>query len=103
LFIREHGSSSRDFLEKLASERNIKLSPKMDSSNNQAIVTAIRSKLGIGFLTEGYVHEYIREGIFKKVKISDVEANQTNYLIIHKNKKLNPLQQQAFDIIKGLS
>ncbi len=103
LFIREHGSSSRDFLEKIASERGITLSPKMDSSNNQAIVTAIRFKLGIGFLTEGYVSEYIKEGVFKRVEISDVEAHQINYLVIHKNKKLNPLQQQAFDIMKGLS
>lgn len=103
LLIREHGSSSRDFLEKVASERNIKLSPKMDSSNNQAIVTAIRSKLGVGFLTEGYAREYIKKGVFKRVEISDVEARQTNYLVIHKNKKLNPLQQQAFDIMKSLN
>ena len=75
----------------------------MDSSNNQAIVTAIRSKLGVGFLTEGYAHEYIKEGVFKRVEISDVEARQTNYLVIHKNKKLNPLQQQAFDIMKSLN
>ena len=103
LLIREHGSSSRDFLEKVASERNIKLSPKMDSSNNQAIVTAIRSKLGVGFLTEGYAREYIKEGVFKRVEISDIEARQTNYLVIHKNKRLNPLQQQAFDIMKSLN
>lgn len=103
LLIREHGSSSRDFLEKVASERSIKLSPKMDSSNNQAIVTAIRSKLGVGFLTEGYAREYIKKGVFKRVEISDVEARQTNYLVIHKNKKLNPLQQQAFDIMKSLN
>ena len=103
LLIREHGSSSRDFLEKLALERNVTLSPKIDSSNNQAIVTAIKSCVGIGFLPENYVQEYIDRGIFRKIAVTDIVANQTNYLVIHKNKRLNKLQQQAFDIIKGLN
>ena len=102
LLIREHGSSSRDFLEKLALERNVTLSPKIDSSNNQAIVTAIKSSVGIGFLPENYVREYIDTGVFREIEVSDIVANQTNYLVIHKNKRLNPLQQQAFDVIKNL-
>ena len=103
LLIREHGSSSRDFLENLAEVRGLTFSPIMDSSNNQAIVTAIRSKLGVGFLTEGYVKEFIESGEFKIVNIKDIVATQTNYLVIHKNKKLNSFQQQAFDIIKTLA
>lgn len=102
LLIREHGSSSRDFLEKLALERGVTLSPKIDSSNNQAIVTAITASVGIGFLPENYVREYIDTGVFREIEVSDIVANQTNYLVIHKNKRLNPLQQQAFDIIKNL-
>ncbi len=103
LLIREHGSSSRDFLERLLSERGLTISPKMDSSNNQAIVTAIRANLGVGFLPENYVSEYVERGIFKKLTVTDIIANQTNHLVIHKNKKLNPLQRQAFDIIKNMA
>lgn len=103
LLIREHGSSSRDFLENVAEVKGLTLSPKMDSSNNQAIVTAIRSKLGVGFLTEGYVKDFIQSGEFKIINIKDVVATQTNYLVLHKNKKLNSFQQQAFDIIKTLT
>ena len=87
---------------KLALERNVTLSPKIDSSNNQAIVTAIKSSVGIGFLPENYVREYIDTGVFREIEVSDIVANQTNYLVIHKNKRLNPLQQQAFDVIKNL-
>ncbi len=103
LLIREHGSSSRDFLENIADVRGITFSPVMDSSNNQAIVTAIRSKLGVGFLTEGYVKAFIESGEFKIINIKDIVATQTNYLVMHKNKKLNSFQQQAFDIIKTLA
>ena len=102
LLIREHGSSSRDFLEKLLIEKNLTMSPKMDSSNNQAIVTAIHANLGVGFLPENYVKEYIDNNVFREIFITDVIANQTNHLVIHKNKKLNPLQQQAFNLIKNL-
>ncbi len=102
LLIREHGSSSRDFLEKILDDRNFKISPIMDSSNNQAIVTAICANLGIGFLPENYVKEYTKNKILKEIEITDVFANQTNYLIIHKNKKLNPLQRQAFNLIKSI-
>ena len=38
----------------------------------------------------------------KEIVIADIVAEQTNYLVIHKNKRLNPLQQQAFDIIKNI-
>lgn len=103
LLIREHGSSSRDFLERLLSERELTISAKMDSSNNQAIITAIRANLGVGFLPENHVSEYVEKGVFKKLTITDITANQTNYLVIHKNKKLNTLQRQAFDIIKNMA
>ena len=58
--------------------------------------------MGIGFLPENYVQEYIDRGIFRKIAVTDIVANQTNYLVIHKNKRLNKLQQQAFDVIKNL-
>ena len=102
LLVREHGSSSRDFLEKIAVEKDVTLNPQMDSSSNQAIVTGIKSSIGIGFLPETFVRDYIDNGLFKEVVISDIVAEQTNYLIIHKNKRLNPLQQQAFDIIRNI-
>ncbi len=102
LLIREHGSSSRDFLEKTAVEKGVSITAKMDSSNNQALVTAIRGRLGIGFLQENYVRKYLTRGLFRVVDVSDIDAHQTNYLVIHKNKRLNPLQQQAFDLIKQL-
>lgn len=102
LLIREHGSSSRDFLEKLATEKGAILNPQMDSSSNQAIVIGIKSCIGIGFLPETYVRDYIDNGLFKEIVIDDIVAEQTNYLVIHKNKRLNPLQQQAFDIIKNI-
>ena len=102
LLLREHGSSSRDFLERVAVERGLQLSPVVDSSNNQALVTALFSSIGVGFLPDSYVAEYLLSGQFKEVVITDLTANQTNYLVFHKNKKMNASQKQAFELIKEL-
>lgn len=102
LLLREKGSSSRDFIEKITIHRGLKIHTKMDSSNNQALIAAVYSSLGVAFLPESYAGGHIARGKFKEIKIKDISANRTNYLVVHKNKKLNQLQQQAFDLIKSL-
>ena len=102
LLIREHGSSSRDLLESFANAHGINLSPIMDSSNNQALITALYAGLGAAFLPHSYLMGHLERDKFKEIEIEGFDANQTHYLIIHKNKKLNPLQQQAYDFIQTL-
>ncbi len=103
LLIREHGSSSRGLLERFANAHGVKLAPIMDSSNNQALITALYAGLGVAFLPQSYVTGHLERDKFKEIEIEGFDANQTHYLIIHKNKKLNPLQQQAYDFIQTLS
>lgn len=103
LLLRERGSSSRDFIEKIAISKGLNIRAKMDSSNNQALIAAVYQSLGVSFLPESYAGGHIARGKFKEIKIKDISANRTNYLVVHKNKKLNQLQQQAFDLIKSLS
>ena len=102
LLIREHGSSSRDLLEGFANAHGVNLTPIMDSSNNQALITALYAGLGVAFLPHSYVTGHLERDKFKEIEIEGFDANQTHYLIIHKNKKLNPLQQQAYEFIQTL-
>ena len=102
LLLRERGSSSRDFIEKIAIEKGLQIRTKMDSSNNQALIAAVYSSLGVSFLPESYAGGHIARGKFKEIQIKDISSTRTNYLVIHKNKKLNQLQQQAFDLIKSM-
>ena len=102
LLLRERGSSSRDFIDKIAIEKGLQIRTKMDSSNNQALIAAVYSSLGVSFLPESYAGGHIARGKFKEIKIKDISSTRTNYLVIHKNKKLNQLQQQAFDLIKTM-
>lgn len=101
LLVREKGSSSRDFLEKVFVENGLKLTPIMDSSNNQAIVTALYSGLGIGFLPSSYVSGHVARGKFVEITIDGLDALRTNYAVMHKNKKLNALQERAYELLKS--
>ena len=102
LFLREEGSSTRSFLEGVMAEYGIKVKPRIDSSNNQALVSALYMSNGIAFLPYSYVSGHIKRKKLKEVKVRDFTANRANYLVIHKNKKLNAFQQLAYDIIKTL-
>lgn len=102
LLLREQGSSSRDFLEKIAFSKGLKVTAKIDSSNNQALVTALYSSLGIAFLPDSYIAGHVARGKLKEITITDLTTNRTNNLVIHKNKKLNAIQQSVFDLIKTL-
>lgn len=103
LLLREQGSSPRDYLEKFAASKGLDITPRMDSTNNQTLVTAIYSCLGIAFLPDSYVVGHIERETFKEVKIMDFSANRTNYLVVNKNKRLNSFQSQAINIMKGIA
>ncbi len=102
LLLREYGSASRDYFEKVAAGKGLKIEPLMDSSNNQALVTALYASLGVAFLPDSYVKDHLRRGRFKEITIEGLTVERGNYLVIHKNKRLNDLQQQAYDLLKEI-
>ncbi len=102
LLLREQGNLARDYLEKLLHEHNLSVRPTIDSVNSQVLITATFSRLGIAFLPDSVVRGHIQDGNLKEIAVEELDAIRTNYIVIHKNKKLNPLQQQAFDILKNI-
>ena len=102
LLLRESGNLARDYLEKLVHDHNLHVRPTIDSVNNQVLITATRSGLGIALLPDSVVRKYIRRNELKEIAVEHLDAIRTNYIVIHKNKKLNPVQQQAFDLLKTL-
>lgn len=102
LLLREQGNLARDYLEKLVHDHNLSMHPTIDSVNNQVLITAALSKLGIAFLPDSVVCDYLEQQELKQITVQDLDAIRTDYIVIHKNKKLNALQQQAFDILKSM-
>ncbi len=102
LLLRETGSSSRNFLDREATSKGLDIFPKIDSSNNQSLITAVSNALGISFLPDSSVANYIKNKEFKEITIKDLTATQTKYIVKHKNRRLNEIQQLAYDIFKTL-
>ncbi len=99
LLLRERGNASRDYLERALHAENLHLRPKIDSANNQALIAAIYAGLGISILPESYVSGHIERGKLKKLYVKNLDVNYTNYAVMHKNKKLNSIQRQAYEIL----
>ncbi|MBE6656491.1 MAG: LysR family transcriptional regulator [Ruminococcaceae bacterium] len=102
LLLRDHGSASRAFLEKLLTAKGIHIVPRMESVNDQALITAVYASLGIALLPESFVGGHIARGKFKEIKIEDLDSRRNNYLIIHKNRRLNSFQETAYSLMKEM-
>lgn len=99
LLLRERGSASRDMFEKALSFFGLSAIPTVESASNQCLISAAEAGLGIAILPEGLVSEFLRTDSLKQIGVSDVELSRTHYLLIHKNKRLNPIGKQAYDLV----
>ena len=99
LLLREEGSASRDMFDRALSFIGYSAKPMIESSSNQCLISSVESGLGIAILPEGLVCEYLKSGAMKEISVSDANFSRTHYLLIHKNKRLNPIGKQAYDCV----
>ncbi len=100
--LRERGSTSRECFERSIAKHHLHIEPTIESANNQAIVAALYANLGIAILPESFVVGHIERRRFKTLTLDGFDANGSNYIIIHKNKKLNTIGREAYDILKNI-
>lgn len=97
LLLRQEGSASREMFEKALSFYGLSAKPMIESASNQCLICAAESGIGIAILPEGLVSERVRAGAMKQITVEKVDFSRTHYLLIHKNKRLNPIGKQAYD------
>lgn len=99
LLLRERGSASRDMFERALAFFDLSASPMIESASNQCLISSAEAGLGIAILPDGLVCDSIIDGTIKQLEVDDVNFSRSHYLLIHKNKKLNPIGKQAYDLI----
>lgn len=99
LLLREKGSASRDLLDKTLSEKRLSVSPFAESVSNEALISFAEVGHGIAVLPEGIVNPGISRGGLRAIAITDGAMTRTHYLLVHKNKRFNPLCQAALDLL----
>lgn len=96
LLLREKGSASRDLFDRSAAALHCSVTPMIESISNQCLITSAMAGLGIAVLPEGLVSERICAGAVKQITVTDTDFSRIHYLLTHKNKKLNPIQKEAY-------
>ncbi len=102
LIIRESASSPRTPFDIMMSKYTPHIEPLLECENNQAIVAALYASTGVALMPESFVKGHIERGKFKEITIEGFNGKQNSYIIIHKNKHLNSIGREAYDILKKI-
>lgn len=99
LLLREHGSASRDLFDTALASAHLTVKPMIESVSNQCLISAATNGLGVAILPEGLVSDAVKAGALKVINVANTDFSRTHYLLIHKNKKLNHIQMQAYQLL----
>lgn len=100
LLLREEGSASRDLFHSALSEKHLSAKPFVESVSNEALISFAEEGHGVAILPEGTVSGAVESRLLKRIAITDASLGRTHYIIMHKNKRFNPLCLAAIDILK---
>ena len=102
LLLRETGSASRDFLDRIFTSHRVVAVPAMTSVGNSALIAACAVGFGVTVLPESLVSADIAACRLREIKITDADLSRDHFLILHKNKRLNAVQEDIFNICRGI-
>ncbi|MBQ2755728.1 MAG: LysR family transcriptional regulator [Oscillospiraceae bacterium] len=96
LFLREHGSGTREIFQSAVTLLGKTLVPTCESISTTAIIRAVEAGSGVSVLPERLVEGYVQAGTVKKLELSDISysgehpLSRSFHLIYHKNKYISP-------------
>ena len=99
LLVREVGSASRDLFDNALASTHLTMKPTVESVSNQCLISAAIGGLGVSILPEGLVSDAVKDGTLKVINVENTDFSRTHYLLMHKNKKLNPIQMRAYQML----
>lgn len=99
--LRENGSVGRGYVNHVFAAHGIPLTPLWESASTRAIVKAVSLGLGISFLPEQLIREYIDAGIIVTKRIEDESFERSNYVVWHKHKYLSRSAKEFIALVKS--
>ena len=102
LLLREVGSASRNLFDQALSRNHLSATLFLESVSNECIIAALEAGLGISVLPESLVMHSIRSDMLKILTVRDTDFRRNHSLVVHKNKKLSPLQSKAILLCKEM-
>lgn len=90
IVVREKNTSLRQIFDSIVTIHHLSISPYMESSDNRSIILAVRQGLGIAFMPQNLVNEYISAGKLESFTLTGKKLYLSCRLIHHKQKSLSP-------------
>ena len=86
LLVREQGSGSRNYMERLFSQNHIKPLICMESISTQSLIEICKTGMGVLFIPRILISSCLEEGSLKEIQITDSMECRKYYLVYHKSK-----------------
>lgn len=94
LLLRDRGSASREFLDRTFASHKLTCDPIMESASNSALIAVCASGFGVAVQPEDLVLPFIRAKKLRQVDVKDIDLSRDYFTVIHKNKRMTPLQDK---------
>ena len=101
LIFREAGSGTRQIVEKYFHVQNIRLSPKMELTSNEAVKQAVLAGLGYAVMPIVGIKKEIKQDELRIIPIKGFPLKSTWHIVWQKNKNLNPVAQAFMDYLNS--
>lgn len=99
IILREKGSVGRGYIESIFESNGIYIDPIMESASTSAIIHAVHYGIGISFMPQGLISNFIASGYVKTNTITGISLNRKNYIVWNKSKIITPSVQEFMDEI----
>lgn len=91
IVLREEGSGTRKETERILENNNISLENIKVAGifgSTDAVKQAVKAGLGVSILSRFAVKDELKYGIFKEIKLSDIQMKRMFYIVTHKKRTL---------------
>ncbi len=100
LILQSKGSNTRAFLDNYCRNNNVTLSPSIEIASYRLVVEFAKIGLGIGYVTENYINDDIKNGKLFKLKIKNIIPTRFIGYAISKNHEVNFSTKKLIEIIQ---
>ena len=97
----ERGAAYHYELERLLSERDLRISPVLEIGNTETIINLLKRGMGVSFLPEFTVRKELKRGKLMQIDTDLPGVKMYSQLLYYKNKWVTPQMQAFIDMVKG--
>ena len=101
LFFQQRGAAYHYELERLLSERDLRISPVLEIGNTETIINLLKRGMGVSFWPEFTVRKELKRGKLRQLDTDLPGVKMYSQLLHYKNKWITPQMQVFIDMVKG--